>query len=239
MSQSQSSIITLTAGEALEANRRVKLSSGTAVYADAGERCIGVTQHSAANAAQVAVKLWAQSGTVEVVATGAVAAGAVVYGTADGKCDDAVAAGPQIGLAKNACGAGGLAEIIPYAGGQTDIIAVPIGHQVPGAARTHFTAPFACQLLSLVKRIDVVGSDGGAVTSAFWKVPSGTAPASGTAQHTGTVNLKGTANTNQTLTLSTTAADVTYAAGDSLVEVYTGTTTAAIGGGTALFAVTA
>jgi len=234
-----SSIITLTAGEALAANRRVRLSSGTAVYADAGERCIGVTQAGAANGDPVAVKLWAQSGTVEVEATGAITAGTAIYGTADGKIDDAVAGGPQIGVAKTAAsGAGGLVEVVPYAGGQNDLVFVPLPHQVPGAALTRIVADRALFLLSANKRIDVIGSDAGAVTSKLWKAPSGTAPASGTDQHaSGSFNLKGTANTNQAATLSATPADRTYAAGDSLVEVFTGTTTAAIGGGTAVFAV--
>lgn len=234
-----SSIITLTAGEALAANRRVRLSSGTAVYADAGERCIGVTQAIAANGDPVAVKLWAQSGTVEVEATGAITAGAIIYGTADGKIDDAVAGGPQIGVAKTAAsGAGGLVEVVPYAGGQNDLIFVPLDHQVPGVAQTRIRADRAMFLLSAVKRIDVVGSNGSAVTSVLWKAPSGTAPASGTAQFaSGTWDLKGTVNVDQAATLSATPADRTFASGDSLVEVFTGTTTAAIGGGTAVFAV--
>ena len=234
-----SSIITLTAGEALAANRRVKLSSGTAVYADAGERCIGVTQAIAANGDPVAVKLWAQSGTVEVEATGAITAGAVIYGTADGKIDDAVAGGPQIGVAKTAAsGAGGLVEVVPYAGGQNDIVTASIAYAVPGASQVHLVAYRALFLLGIYPRVQVAGTDGGAVTAAFWKAPSGTALASGTAQlASGSLNLKGTAATNQTMTLSATPADRTYAAGDAFGTVYTGTTTAAIGGGTAVFAV--
>jgi hypothetical protein len=239
MSQFASAIVQLTAGEALEANRRVRLNSSAAlVYADAGERCIGVTQAAAANGATVAVKLWGQGGTQAVVATGAIAAGAPVYGTADGKVDDAIGSGMQIGVCKAAVGAGGHAEIVPYAAGQSDIFTVGLMHQAPGAAITRHVADRPCFLLSLNKRVDVVGSDGGAVTSAFWKAPSGTAPASGTAQlASGSFNLKGTANTNQALTLSTTASDRTYATGDALVEVFTGTTAAAVGGGTAVFAI--
>lgn len=81
----------------------------------------------------------------------------------------------------------------------------------------------------IVARIDVAGTDAGAVTAVIRKVASGTALASGTLLHTGTINLKGTINTNQVLTLSTTAADLRLAPGESLVIDFTGVLTAAVG----------
>jgi len=81
---------------------------------------------------------------------------------------------------------------------------------------------------SITARVDVVGSDAGAVTAVVKKAASGAAVASGTALHSGTINLKGTAHTNQTLTL---AAGVTkkVAAGEAIGLDVTGTTTAARG----------
>lgn len=92
-----------------------------------------------------------------------------------------------------------------------------------------FTAHRAYQVQSIIARPLVVGSDGGAVTAEIRKAASGVASASGTVLHSGTINLKGTINTNQSLTLSTTAADILLAAGDSLCLDTTGTTTAARG----------
>lgn len=89
------------------------------------------------------------------------------------------------------------------------------------------TRPMVVQ--GIVSRIDVAGTDAGAVTAIIRKVPSGTALTSGTALHSGSINLKGTAATNQTLTLSTTASDLRLAAGDSLVIDFTGVLTSAVG----------
>lgn len=80
---------TFTAGEALEAFRRVKLSSGNVVYAGAGEEFIGVTQDKVASGDPVNVALRASARTYKMVAAAAVTAGAVIYGAASGKVDDA------------------------------------------------------------------------------------------------------------------------------------------------------
>jgi hypothetical protein len=100
MSQCAFGIKTLTAGEALAAYRRVKLSSNTVVYSDAGENFIGITEDAAANGAGVAVGLLGGR-TFKCVAAGAVTAGADIYGAADGKVDDAVV-GLKIGVALEA-----------------------------------------------------------------------------------------------------------------------------------------
>lgn len=78
-------------------------------------------------------------------------------------------------------------------------------------------------------RVEVAGTDAGAVTAVVKKAASGTAIASGTALHTSTINLKGTAATNQTITLSATDTDTDLAAGDAIGIDYTGTLTAAVG----------
>ncbi len=92
-----------------------------------------------------------------------------------------------------------------------------------------FTAHRAYQVQSIIARPLVAGTDLSAVSAVIRKAPSGTASASGTALHSGSIDLKGTINTNQSLTLSTTAADILLAAGDSLCIDVTGTTTAARG----------
>ncbi len=92
-----------------------------------------------------------------------------------------------------------------------------------------FVADRAYRVHAIRARINVVGSDGGAVTAVVRKAPSATAPASGTALHSSSIDLKGTANANQSLTLSATTADLNLAAGDSLCLDVTGTTTAARG----------
>lgn len=99
MSQQTENIIkTFTAGEALEAFRRVKLSSGNVVYAGAGEEFIGVTQDKVASGDPVAVALRSASRSYKMTAAAAVTAGAVIYGAASGKVDDA-ASGVAQGIA--------------------------------------------------------------------------------------------------------------------------------------------
>ena len=95
--------------------------------------------------------------------------------------------------------------------------------------KVFFNARRAYTVVGLVARVEVAGTDAGAVTAVVRKAASGTAIASGTALHSGTINLKGTAATNQTLTLSTTAADLEIAVGDSIGIDFTGTLTGASG----------
>jgi hypothetical protein len=79
---------TFTAGEALARGRRVKLSSGTVIYADADEMAIGVTMADVASGEVVGVRLLGGQ-THKVTASAAVTACANIYATADGKVDDA------------------------------------------------------------------------------------------------------------------------------------------------------
>jgi hypothetical protein len=102
---------TFVAGEALAANRRVKLSSGTVIYSDAGEDYIGVTQQAAASAAPVAVRLIGE-GSLAIECAGAVTAYAAVYGANDGKIDDTVA-GKCIGHIQETGADGKVCEVIP------------------------------------------------------------------------------------------------------------------------------
>jgi len=79
---------TFTAGEALAACRRVKLTAGTAgqvEYADKNDDFVGVTLEAAASGAPVSVKLAGGPGTVEVEAAGIITVNATIYGADDGK----------------------------------------------------------------------------------------------------------------------------------------------------------
>jgi len=87
--------LTLIAGEALAVNRRVKLSSGEAVYAGLGEAHIGVTMAAAASGAPVSVWPSNAEGTVIVTAASSFALGATLYGAASGMVDDAASGSPQ------------------------------------------------------------------------------------------------------------------------------------------------
>jgi hypothetical protein len=88
--------ITLTAGEALERARFVKLSAGTVVYADAGDEPIGITSCAVASGEPVAI--YPLKGTFEAVtAAKAITAGSAIYVANDGKVSDA-AVGKQIGI---------------------------------------------------------------------------------------------------------------------------------------------
>jgi hypothetical protein len=75
----------------------------------------------------------------------------------------------------------------------------------------------------------VVGSDGGAVTAHIEKNDGTDAPGSGTTIQSGTFNLKGTVNTVQNATLTSTAADLAFVAGDRFACDITGTATAVAG----------
>ncbi len=112
---------TFKAGEALENKRRVKLKIGSTTtppeveYADAGEQHIGTTEYKVASGDLVAIKLRNADGTHEMTAAGAFAFGAVLYGAADGKVDDA-SSGSSIAVAVEAATADGdIIEAVEFA----------------------------------------------------------------------------------------------------------------------------
>ncbi len=110
--QNNTGFYSLAAGEALERYRRVKISAGTAVYADAGEDSIGVTQQKKASGDLVPIKLWNAGGTFAIESAGAITADADVYGAADGKIDD-TASGDKIGVSReDASGAAEAIEVV-------------------------------------------------------------------------------------------------------------------------------
>jgi hypothetical protein len=103
---------TFTAYGALAENRRVKIKAGTTTtppqveYAGAGEQHIGLTSTAAADGHLVAIALRNNPGPWKAIAAEAVAAGATLYGAADGKVQD-TAAGSAIGTAISAADADG------------------------------------------------------------------------------------------------------------------------------------
>lgn len=113
MSQENLGAKAFTAGEDLEAYRRVKLSSGSGTqveYADAGEDFIGVTAAKAVSGDFVTVNLKTAGRTFKVEAAETFSAGAALYGADDGKVKD-TSEGNVIGTALEAC-AGGDGEIV-------------------------------------------------------------------------------------------------------------------------------
>lgn len=115
MSNQNEGIKTFTAGEDLEAWRRVKLSSGEVVYADQSDSddWIGVTQGKVSDGDMVTVRLKGTGRTFKMVASEALASGASLYAADDGKVAD-TASGNVIGVALEAATADGdVIEVLP------------------------------------------------------------------------------------------------------------------------------
>lgn len=108
-------------------------------------------------------------------------------------------------------------------------VPVNIEYTASSVDKVAFVATRAYVVKSITARVEVAGTDAGAVTAVMKKAASGTAIASGTALHSGTFNLKGTAATNQSLTLSTTASDLLIPAGTAIGIDFTGVLTSATG----------
>jgi hypothetical protein len=112
---------TFTAGEDLEAKRRVKIKSGTTTsppeveYADAGEVPAGVTEYAVDSGDLVAVKLWNEGGTFEVesIIGTAIAVGASLYGAADGRLSDTVSSTAQATAMEAAAADNDHIEVLP------------------------------------------------------------------------------------------------------------------------------
>ena len=116
-----------TAGENLEAYRRVKLSGGTVVYADAGEAFIGVTTEKKSSGEIIDVALKGSHRTFKVEAAEAFSQGAALYGAADGKVQD-TASGTQMGTAMEAAAAATeLVEVLFDWGSAAEIDGASIG----------------------------------------------------------------------------------------------------------------
>ena len=95
----------LPAGEALEAERLVLISSGTFIYADGGEQPVGITKLAVASGDMVAVELL-QGQVLKVTGSKSISANTAVYTTTDGKVSDS-AVGLQVGFLIDAIGGNG------------------------------------------------------------------------------------------------------------------------------------
>jgi hypothetical protein len=139
-----------------------------------------------------------------------------------------------------------MANIVQSADGALDIegfdrikagfVAVTSEWLASSVDKTVFTASRRFIVKSITARVEVAGTDAGAVTCVVRSAASGTAITSGTALHSGSINLKGTAATVQDLTLSTTASELVINDGTSIALDFTGTLTSATGAVTILLA---
>jgi hypothetical protein len=136
-------------------------------------------------------------------------------------------------------------QVLPSSGALTSgsvegrIITVDLRWDPNSADQVDWVAPRAGRVLSIVARVEVAGTDGGAVTGVVKKAASATDIASGTALHSGSIDLKGSVDTNQTLTLSATSSALDIAAGTAIGLDFTGTLTAARGVATVTIALAA
>lgn len=117
--ENETGVRSFEASVAVVANRRVKLSSGKVVYADAADKSIGITIGAAGIGEQVGVKLHNFPGTRLVTASAAITTGTPVYGDASGKVNDVFTAlGECLGIALQAAdGDDSIFEILPEKGG--------------------------------------------------------------------------------------------------------------------------
>lgn len=112
--------LTILAGAALAAKILVKLSGGEALVNTASDIPVGVNDYAVADAENASVKTLNSSGTLEMVASGAITINADVYADADGK----VSALPgdagtyyKVGVAVEAATADGdIIEVLPVFG---------------------------------------------------------------------------------------------------------------------------
>lgn len=114
----------MIAGEALEAHRLVKMDGSTekqVVYADAGDRAVGVTLAKVASGDRVAVAMLSVGSTLKVISAGSITVNSTVYPANDGKVSDSVSGDP-IGVLRKAGTADAATELLPYAqaGGDLD-----------------------------------------------------------------------------------------------------------------------
>lgn len=133
---------TFIATTAIEPYRRVKLTANTITappsveYAGAGEYGVGISLGRAAIGEPVAVKLWNDSGTFELEANGAIIEAASLYGTANGRVDDAGVGTVQFIALQPASGAGSVIEVAinPYlAAAAGSVSVVDAANQITGA----------------------------------------------------------------------------------------------------------
>lgn len=129
---------TFQSDEALAQFRRVKMDAdGKVTYADATDQSDGITDRAALTSGDyVAVRLKSAPGTRKMTAAGAITAGDLVYGAADGKVDtDGFV--PEGKAIDAATADGDIIEVMPLSSGQSvDAVAATGSAQGDAAALT-------------------------------------------------------------------------------------------------------
>jgi hypothetical protein len=107
---------TFPASAALNAYRLVTLAAGAVSECDADDAPLGVTEYGVSAGDLVSIRLLNTSGTIELEASGAVAAGDLVVLAAGGKAVTDPGAGERtvIGRSLVAGTAGGVIEVVPF-----------------------------------------------------------------------------------------------------------------------------
>ena len=111
---------TFPASAALNAYRLVTLIAGAVSECDADDAPVGVTEYSVSSGDLASIRLLNTSGTIELEATGAVAAGDLVVLAAGGTVvkDPGAGARTVIGRSLVAVTAGGNIEVVPWGYGR-------------------------------------------------------------------------------------------------------------------------
>lgn len=92
-----------------------------------------------------------------------------------------------------------------------------------------FVATRPYRVKAITARVEVIGTDGGAVTATVKKAASGVAITAGVALHPVAIDLKAGATVNQPLALAAVAATLEIATGTCIGLDFTGVLTAAVG----------
>jgi hypothetical protein len=211
----------MTAGEDLEAFRRVKQSGATAVYADAGERGFGTTQAAVASGGQAAIRMDGD-GTSKMTAAGTFAAGATLYPADDGKVDDVVIGKPVGKSMEAATAAGDILEVVPVfddsaatATAQKFIYVSPEGDDSSGNGS--FSNPYATITAALAavtatrKTIMVMPGEYTEAASLTWPSIGGVS-LNGFLGHGDAVTIVGTSGQTQVISIDPTVQTATFEA---------------------------
>ena len=121
----------------------------------------------------------------------------------------------------------GSAGLVGRDGGNGEFITVNIEYTPTTIPKISFVATRSYVIKSIMGRVDVAGTDAGAVNANVLTTLNGSNIAAGASAHTGTFNLKGTASTNQLLNV--VAPSPIVAAGTAIGITFSGVMTSATG----------
>ncbi len=222
--------LTFYADVALTLGQRVKIKSGSTTspieveLAAAGEAHIGTVLKPAALDKLVAIKPRNAPGTHEMVANGAISAGAVFYGAAAGKISATVAGAP-LGIAVEASTADGdIIEVLPFesegrsiseqggtiatTGNTDEYVIVPKTGKITGIDFSGIDALAANDTNYITFSVTNLGQAGAGSTAILAATDPNTTKATGGSALA--------ANTKRSLTLHGTAANLDVVVGDRL-----------------------